>query len=284
MKQRLTGIADEGAAAIEDQISLHRDFGWDSIELRTERGVNVCEMADDVFDRVATAIEEAEFSVPAFGSAIANWSRPVNGDFSRDLDDLHRAVPRMRRLGTEYLRIMSYTSGGLDEKEWGARAIERVAELTRVAAGEGIVLVHENCDGWASQTPENLARLLEEVSDPALQIVFDPGNPVAHGAPPESVLAFYHVARERIVHVHIKDCYHDPESEEVVHCYPGEGQCSVAEIAADLEKTGYRGLYSIEPHMSVQIHKTMDGDSDRMRSVYSEYARVATELLGGILR
>lgn len=278
MKERLSGIADEGAVTIEEQIALHKSFGWSSIELRTVQGVNICEMADDAFEQVATTIETAGFSVAAFGSAIANWSRPVNGDFSQDLDDLRRSIPRMRRLGTAYLRIMSYTSGDLPETDWGAQAIARVTELTRIAAGEGIVLVHENCDGWASQTPENLARLLAEIPDPALQIVFDPGNPVAHGDPPESVRAFYRAARERIVHVHIKDCYRDPRSGEIVHCYPGDGQCSVAEIVADLEATGYRGLYSIEPHMTVQIHKTMDGDAEGMRSVYSEYARRAEAL------
>lgn len=282
MKSRLTGIADEGAPEIQDQIALHREFDWDSIELRTVRGVNICEMADDDFARVAEAIESAGFSVPAFGSAIANWSRPVTGDFSRDREDLLRAAPRMHRLGTRYLRIMSYTSGDLPEEEWAARAIERVAELTAIAAGEGIVLVHENCDGWASQSPDRLSRLLEEIPDPALQIVFDPGNPVAHGDPPESVFAFYRVARERIVHVHIKDCYLDPVTQTVVHCYPGDGQCSVAEILRDLEQTGYNGLYSIEPHMTVQIHQTMEGDAEGMRTVYREYARRSKALLAGL--
>jgi len=279
MNSRLTGIADEGATEIHNQIAIHRELDWNAIELRTVRGVNICEMADDDFAPVAEAIESAGFSVPAFGSAIANWSRPVTGDFARDREDLLRAAPRMHRLGTRYLRIMSYTSGDLPEKEWASRAIKRVAELTRIAAGEGIVLVHENCDGWASQSPDRLARLLDEIPDPALQIVFDPGNPVAHGDPPESVCAFYRTARERIVHVHIKDCYLDPVTETVVHCYPGEGQCSVAEIVRDLEKTGYQGIYSIEPHMMVQIHRTTAGDTEGMRAVYSEYAARAEQLL-----
>lgn len=276
---RFSGIADEGAASISDQIRLHQNFGWDSIELRTVNGVNVCEMSEGDFDIVARQIEDAGFRTVAFGSAIANWSRPVTGDFQLDVGDLRRSIPRMRRLGCSFIRIMSYTSGGLAESEWAAGAIDRLKELTRIASGEGIILVHENCDGWASQTPDNLTRLLVEIPDPALQIVFDPGNPLSHGHKPEAVWDFFRAAKERIVHFHIKDCYRD-ESGEMVHCYPGEGQCGVAALAADLEAFGYQGFYSIEPHMTVQIHKSMDGDSDAMAETYSRYARKVMDLLG----
>jgi len=276
---RITGIADEGSATIAGQIDLHRMFGWNTIELRTVEGTNVCEMDDDSFNTVAEAIEEAEFRTVAFGSAIANWSRSVTDEFERDVRDLKRAAPRMHRLGTRFLRIMSYTSGGLPEEEWSRIALLRVQELTRVASGEGIVLVHENCDGWASAVPGNLVRLLEEIPDPALQIVFDPGNPVAHGQDPKIVWDFFHAARERIIHFHIKDCYRNPDG-KVVHCYPGEGQCEVLPLVQETERSGYQGFYSIEPHMTVQIHKAMDGNGEQMAHTYTEYARRTIALLG----
>lgn len=274
----MSGIADEGAKGIADQIEIHRSFGWTSIELRTVDGENVCAMDDKRFASVKEAVERAGFHVPAFGSAIANWSRPVDGDFSIDRNDLLRAAPRMRELGTRYIRIMSYTQGSVSLTEWASKAIHRVRELTSIANGEGIVLVHENCDGWASLRPENLERLLLEIDDPALQIVFDPGNPVAHGLEPEAVLAFYRAARDRIVHFHIKDCYRN-DAGEIVHCYPGEGSCSVADLITDLEKSGYTGEYSIEPHMTVQIHQDMDGNATEMERVYREYCRRAEVLV-----
>lgn len=282
MKERLSGIGDEGAATIEDQLAMHASFGWDRIELRTVDGVNVCEMSEEQFTPVKEAVKERGFNVSAFGSAIANWSRPVNGPFSRDRDDLLRAAPRMRELGTRFLRIMSYTSGGLPEPEWARDAISRIKELTRIAEGEGIVLVHENCDGWASGTAEKLSRLLSEISNPTLQIVFDPGNPLAHGHEPEAVTAFYNAAKDRIVHVHIKDCYRT-QNGDVVHCYPGEGRCRILEIVEDLESYGYHGEYSIEPHMAVEIHKSMVGDVERMATIYREYARKTEALLKPLL-
>lgn len=281
-KDRLSGIADEGAATIDEQLDLHTAFGWRRIELRTVHGVNVCEMSDEAFAPVRDAIMERGFEVSAFGSAIANWSRPVNGPFSKDREDLLRAAPRMRELHTPFIRIMSYTSGGLDEQEWSKEALKRVRELTRIAKGEGVVLVHENCDGWASGSPKNLSRLLDEIPDPELQIVFDPGNPLAHGHNPEAVMDFYGSAKERIVHFHIKDCYRGSDG-EVVHCYPGQGQCHVSEIVADLERSGYRGEYSIEPHMAVEIHKGMDGDTEVMAAIYRRYAEETERLLEPLL-
>ncbi|MBN2860126.1 MAG: sugar phosphate isomerase/epimerase [Sphaerochaetaceae bacterium] len=278
LRERITGIADEGARTIEDQLALHEQLGWESIELRSVDGMNVCEMPQKEFDLVAAAIEEREKPVISFGSSIANWARDVTGDFSLDTRDLRRSALRMHRLGTKYLRIMSYTRGDADEKTWKSEAIRRVKELTRMAHEDGIILLLENCDGWASITPDNFRIFLEEIDDPALQVVFDTGNPLAHGLPPQSVWDFYHTARKRIAHVHIKDCYRDGEG-KIIHCYPAEGQCEVLPIVRDLETSGYTGMYSIEPHMSVQIHTGNAGNEKSMRETYLTYAQRATELL-----
>ncbi len=276
--ERFSGIADEGATAISRQLSIHEQLGWNSIELRTVEGENICEMDDAAFDKVAAEVTDRGFSVSAFGSSIANWARPVTGDFSIDRDDLLRSVPRMKRLNTDYMRIMSYTSGGLSEKEWAAESLKRIRELVRIAEDKGIVLVHENCDGWASQSPENLKRLLNEIDSSALQIVFDPGNPINHGSKPEEVWDFYHAAKPRIVHFHIKDSYLD-DNGKAVHCFPGEGQCEIRPIIEDLEASAYTGMYTIEPHMLVQIHKSMDGNADAMEKIYLQYGKIAMELL-----
>jgi len=235
-------------------------------------------MSDEKFISVAEAVEEKQFSVISFGSSIANWARAVTGDFSLDTHDLKRSVGRMHRLGVKYLRVMSYTRGDAEEDDWKREALRRMKELTRMAKGEGIVLLLENCDGWASLTPDNLRVFLEEIDDPALQVVFDTGNPLAHGLPPQSVWDFYHTAIKRIAHVHIKDCYRDGEG-KIIHCYPSEGECEVLPIIRELEAGGYTGMYSIEPHMSVQIHTGSTGNEETMRDTYLTYAHKTMELL-----
>ncbi len=278
-KWELSGIADEGASSLEDQLRLHKELGWSSIELRSVDGVNVCEMDDDQFRRVASHVKQEGIEVIAFASAIANWARPVDGPFEKDMEDLRRAIPRMKELGTEYIRIMSYTRGDVSEDNWEKTALMRIEELTRIAEKNRIVLVHENCDGWASSAPERLAKLLETISSPSLKVVFDPGNPTAHGGTPSQIWEFYHAAKERIVHFHIKDNRRTP-SGEVEHCYPGEGECELEDLIRDLMNTGYEGVFSIEPHMNFQIHKDpVPGESDARRETYLTYGKKARRIV-----
>ena len=105
MRLEFTGISDEGAASLEEQIRLHKELGWQSLEIRGIDGVNISEMEDEAFDRACALLEERDMRVAGFASAIANWARPVTGDFEIDRRDLLRSAPRMHRLNTPYLRI-----------------------------------------------------------------------------------------------------------------------------------------------------------------------------------
>lgn len=270
---RITGIADEGGAGIESQLELHASLGWPTIELRTVDGQNICEMNDRSFERVYAKIVDSGITPICFGSAIANWARSVTTPFSWDVEDLKRAIPRMRRLGTRFIRIMSYPNGGLNAVQWERLAFDRMESLVEMAESEGIVLLLENCDGWASQTPLQFARMLSELDSPALRAVFDTGNPVSHGGTPASTWKFYQAARPYIDHFHVKDCRVLSDG-TVEHVMPGEGDCKVAVIIKDLLSTGYSGLFSIEPHIAAQIHLAGQvADESEKRGVYLSYGR-----------
>jgi sugar phosphate isomerase/epimerase len=280
---RMTGIADEGGASIAEQIANHVELGWDTIELRNVDGKNICEMDDGSFDAIRAAMEKAGLQASGFGSAIANWARPIGTPFERDLEDLRRAVPRMRALGTRFIRIMSYPNDGRDEVLWKKEVFRRIKELVTVADGEGIVLLHENCDGWASAKPERLAELLSFFDSPALRIVFDTGNPIGHGGSVEDTWAFYRSALPYISHFHIKDCKRLTDG-KLEHVMPGDGDCDVVAIMRDLLGTGYAGLFSIEPHIAVQVHlggRAVQGVD--LGDVYREYGRRAKRIWDSLM-
>lgn len=280
---RITGIADEAYEPIEDQLRVHEELGWTSIEIRNVDGENIAGMPEDAFDAVAAAVEEHGFEVVGFGSAIANWGRPITTDFDVDVEDLRRAAPRMRRLGTRFIRIMSYPNDGLPEPDWRSEVFRRLGELTRIAEGEGVVLLHENCDGWGSVSPENLETLVGEMDSPAFRVVFDPGNPIAHRQSTDELWRFYRAARPFIEHFHVKDATLD-EVGEPVHTYPGEGRCELERMMRDLIESGYTGAFSIEPHMANQVHKLETASSNPdSAAIYREYGRRANELLGRLL-
>ena len=274
----LSGFADEGAKGLREQIAIHKNFDIHSLEIRNVEGVNIGQMADQQFEDAYRIIQEEEIQICGFGAAIANWARPITTAFQVDIDELRRSIPRMNRLETKIIRIMSYPNDNLDEASWRKETIRRLRELANIAAQEGIILGHENCDGWGSQSPDNLRALMEEIDSPALQIIFDTGNPIAHNGTTDDVWEFYRAAKPWICHFHIKDCFQN-EQNEIIHCYPGDGWCDIKNIIIDLLETGYKGCFSMEPHMAGQIHlNNMHPDGIDAKGIYEEYCRKTIEL------
>jgi sugar phosphate isomerase/epimerase len=275
----VTGIADEGSTRLNDQIRIHRSLGWDTLELRLIGDTNVCEMSDLEFDEAAGLLQAEEVGVVCFASPLANWSRPITSDFHRDVEDLRRSAPRMRRLKTRFIRVMSYPNDGLAEADWRREAVRRLRELTRIAEGEEVVLLHENCSGWGGASPSNQKALVEEIASPHFRIVFDTGNPVGEGHAPKATWDFYTSARPYIEHVHIKDCRRS-DAGDIVYTLPGEGQSMVQEILKDAIDSGYGGAFSIEPHITAQIHLGTSATSrEQAESTYREYGRRTNEML-----
>lgn len=274
----ITGIADEGSPEPKEQIRIHRTLGWNTLELRLIGKTNVCAVDDETFDRVYKTVQGEQMEVICFASSIANWARPITSDFQEDVEELKRAIPRMQRFGTPFIRVMSYPNDGLPEAQWRKEAIRRMKELARIAADGGVVMVHENCSGWGGTSPENQKILLEEVHSPNLQIVFDTGNPVGEGHPPEETWNFYQAALPFIKHVHIKDCIKAAEG-EIEYTYPGEGQSMVRRILKSLLDLGYGGAFSIEPHITAQIHLGTSASGREAEKIYLEYGRRTNALL-----
>jgi sugar phosphate isomerase/epimerase len=274
----VTGIADEGSPELKEQIRIHRTLGWNTLELRLIGKTNVCAIDDEAFDQVYRTLQEEQMEVICFASSIANWARPISSDFQTDVKELKRATARMQRLRTPFIRVMSYPNDGLAEADWRKEAIRRMKELARIAADGDVVMVHENCSGWGGMSPENQKILLEEVHSPNLQIVFDTGNPVGEGHSPAETWDFYQTALPFIKHVHIKDCAKTAKG-EIEYTYPGEGQSMVRLILGSLLDLGYKGAFSIEPHITAQIHLGTSAGGREAEEIYLEYGRRTNAIL-----
>lgn len=267
-----SGISDEAGRPIDAQIRAHRELGWNHLELRMVDDANLTALPDDKFDEVYEKVTAAGMKVSCFGSAIANWARPITCDPQIDIDDLKAAIPRMHRFGTSFIRVMSYPNDKdhpLSDAEWRAEAIRRMKVLAKMAEDGGVILAHENCSGWGGQSAENSNILLGEVNSPALKVVFDTGNPVTYGQDPWE---YYQKVYNDIVYVHIKDAR--KVNGEDVYTYCGEGDGCVNEIVGDLLSKGYDGGFSIEPHLAAIIHTGQStADTSRLYESYVEYGR-----------
>ena len=106
----LTGFADEAAADIDGQIKATRELGWKFIEARAIDSVNLTSVSEEKFSEVCDKLQAAGISINCFGSGVANWSQKITEPPDKSYAEMEHAIPRMKRLGTKTIRIMSFAS------------------------------------------------------------------------------------------------------------------------------------------------------------------------------
>jgi sugar phosphate isomerase/epimerase len=265
---RLTGIGDEAASGLGDQIAVHHELGWDGIELRTIEERPLAELSSHRREEAAAELAAAEIRVAALCSRIGNWERNVSTPIERDLEELEALAAWAEMVECRLVRIMSYPNAGLSDDSWGEEVIGRIVRLTALAEERGLTLVLENCSGWAGTSAERTLTLIEAVGSPALRVLFDVGNPVADGYDGVDYL-------ERVLpcveHVHVKDARRS--GGEVRFTLPGEGEAELDRCLDLLFVAGYEGWLSIEPHLAHVIHEGWKGGSEELHRSYVDYAR-----------
>lgn len=273
----LTGFADEAARDLSTQIKATKEIGWTRISARGVNGSNIHELPQAEFEAVADQLDAEGITIPEFGSLIGNWGKNISTDFDITLAEVERAIPRMQRLGTKLIRIMSYAqeAWGSDQNE--SERFRRLREIHTRFADAGLQAIHENCMNWGGFSAEHTLRLVEEV--PGLKLVFDTANPVfqldrskPEPFPWQDPLEFYQKVKEHVVHVHIKDCTNPSagETEPAAYTLPGDGQARVRDILTALKADGYKGGLAIEPHVATVFH-AVDGAEPDWQQCYDSY-------------
>ncbi|MBZ4020226.1 sugar phosphate isomerase/epimerase family protein [Streptomyces purpurogeneiscleroticus] len=275
---RYAGIGDEAAPDLPGQLEALRRLGWPSIELRTVDGTAIADLNDHAFARLAGGLDAAGVDVVCVDSRIANWARPITGRFEDDLDELRILARRCATLGTRYIRVMSYPNAGLSEADWGRRALRRMTNLVHEAEQHGLVLLHENCSGWAGTRADRMLDLLQHVDNPALRLLFDIGNGVPYGYDARAVLdaVIGHVA-----HVHVKDA-RPRAGDQVDYTLPGDGESGVRECLTALLRHGYTGAWSIEPHTHLRPHDDHNATDDDGIAAFVRYGRSLERLVQSV--
>lgn len=279
----LTGFADEAGRDIDTQIRATKELGWSNIESRNIDGKNIHDIGDAEFDVVCEKLAAAGVKVNCFGSAIANWGKKIDEPFESSLAEAKRAIPRMQRLGTKLVRIMSFAvrkDGEADAADqMDEERFRRVGELYRLFTDAGLMPVHENCMNYGGMSWQHSLRLMERV--PGLKLVFDTGNPVFTDDrgkpapyPKQSSWEFYSHVKDHVAYVHIKDGVWDAAAKKSRFTHAGEGDGDVKRIVADLLARGYTGGISIEPHLAVVYHdESVQTEASVRYANYVEYGR-----------
>lgn len=288
----LTGISDEAGALIDTQIRATQALGWTCLEARSVEvpgfpRANLHDLSEAAFDVVVERLAAAGVGVCCFGSTILNWAKTVETPFDVTLAEVRRAIPRMQRLGTRFVRIMSLKPAE-EADAIPEVVIERVRAVTAMFLDAGLQPVHENCMNHGGMSAQHALELLERV--PGLQWVFDTANPIFNPDrsqprpwPRQDPWAFWTQVRDVTAHIHVKDARWNAARNDADYHWPGEGDGRVRDILTDALRRGYRGGISIEPHMAVVFHDaTVTTSADVQYANYVEYGRRLAALIKAI--
>ncbi|MBT2510081.1 sugar phosphate isomerase/epimerase [Streptomyces sp. ISL-98] len=274
---RLCGIGDEAAPGLTEQLTIHHELGLTGLELRTvDGGRALHELPPGEAADVARRTIVAGLTVPVVDTPVGNWSTTVATSLDAELAVLEASAHAAALLGCDRLRVMSYPGDGRPAAEWRAESLRRMRVLAREAERLGVTLLHENCQGWAGQGAEETVQMLEEVGSPRLRLLFDTGNGLAYGY---DAVEFLERVLPWVDHVHIKDGFVRADG-AAEFTLPGEGTVRLTECVRLLEEYGYRGWYSLEPHLARIPHLGVAGDPAELAAGYRAYARALTQLLG----
>jgi sugar phosphate isomerase/epimerase len=285
--EKLTGFADEASRDIDKQIQATKEIGWSNISARMVGNANIHDVPEDEFNRIADRLDEAGVKVPEFGSLLGSWGKKIGSDFNVTIGEIDRIIPRMKRLGSGIVRIMSYAQEPWGQDQQEKERIRRLREIVKRFADENIIAAHENCMNWGGFSASHTLQLIEEIPD--LKLIFDTGNPIFQKDrsknepyPWQDPFEFWKTVRDHVVHIHVKDCQF-PVSDDVEPDYtmPGEGKAKVREILADAQAIGYTGYIAIEPHVATVFHAPdpTKVDWQQCYDSYVEYGKRFTKLV-----
>jgi len=285
---KLMGVGDEAANKIDGQISATRELGWKFIEMRAVEvpgfpKANFHDIPDAAFDLAVKKLEDAGIQVYCFGSAVMNWAKKVG-----DPSEIKRAIPRMRRLGTKYARIMSFKPDD-DAFKTPPEVFLRVSDVTKMFLDAGIQPLHENCMNHGGMSWRHALELLDKC--PGLKWLFDPANPIFNPDrskpkpwPRQDPWEFWTHLRDHTAHIHIKDATWNAAKNDADYKWPGEGDGRIRDILRDAISRGYDAGISLEPHMVSVFHdaKIQSADDSAMQRNFFEYGQRTEKIINEI--
>jgi sugar phosphate isomerase/epimerase len=243
MTLTLSGFADEISPDPREQLATLAAESITHLELRSAWSVNVADFTAAQVGELRVMLADAGVRVSAIGSPIGKI--PLAAPLPPELDRMRRVAATARELGTAIVRVFSFfvPSGDPPERH-RTQVIERMAALAEIAAGQGLVLAHENEKEIFGDTPGRCADLINSVNSPALRATFDAANFVQCGVRPFDEA--YALLRPHLVYLQVKDAL--ATTSEVVPAGEGDGQ--VRETLAALRDSGFEGFISLEPHLA----------------------------------
>jgi L-ribulose-5-phosphate 3-epimerase len=255
----IAGITDEFSPRLSEAIPVMKEIGMTAAELRVIDGKNILDLTDDELKRAKEELDSAALRVVSIASPLLKCALPngppLDSRFQHDVfasrhtfEDQPRLTNQAFRVAQLFcariIRVFSYwrTIGPEACQDAISRALD---DLAHAAARENLIVGLENEHACNIGTAAETARILELVSHPNLQIVWDPANALVAGEDPFPG-GYCLLPKGRVAHVHAKDCHMN--GEQPVWGPLGTRHVRWKEQIAALLADGYSGSISLETH------------------------------------
>jgi sugar phosphate isomerase/epimerase len=219
-------------------VSCAADLGFAGIELRgmgddlSLRSVPVFQ--PEYVSDTANSLQRKGLTISCLASDILLFTK----DF--DMDGAMHAIDLAKSLNCPYIRVLGDEWGHPNPTVDKNLVRQRLIDLAPSARNAGVTLLTETNGVWAESA--ELKRLIEDVNDPAVQVLWDLHHPYRYFN--ESPGTVYGSLGPYIKHIHIKDSVmKDGKPQYKMLSY---GDLPLSDSLAQLKFGGYGGFLSME--------------------------------------
>lgn len=238
----LTGFGDEVSPELEEQLDLLQSEGIHHLDLRGVWGKNVLDLTAAEVGRVQSVLRARGVAVSAIASPIGKIG--IDEPFEPHLARFRRALDLAEAFGAPFIRVFSFYVPKGEAAQYRGQVMERLEAMAVAAEGRPVTIGHENERGIYGDLPERCQDIIATIGRPQWRTIFDPANYVLDGVRPYTEA--YPLLADSIAYLHIKDA----RLADGTICPAGEGDGQVREVLAALQRRGFEGFLSLEPHLS----------------------------------
>jgi len=255
----IAAVTDEFSPDLSAAIPVMKEIGMTAAELRVVYGKNILDLTEDELRRAKDALAAAGLPVISIASPLLKCILPnvseLDSRFQHDIFASTHTFEDQPRLtehafhvakffGARIVRVFSYWRV-MNPELCHEAIVEALGQLAKLAEKEDLIIGLENEHACNVGTAAEAARVLDFVPSPHLMVVWDPANAMVGGEDPYPG-GYSFLPKERIAHVHAKDCHMDGHTP--VWGPLGTRHVRWKEQIQALIDDGYKGHISLETH------------------------------------
>ena len=161
-----SAFADEAGSTLKEQITALTENGIKYIEPRNINQAGILTYSEDELADIEKQLTQAGIKVNSLGSPIGKYN--IEDDFAPHFEQFKKALTVCKILKTDKMRMFSFFVKQSDLATHRDEVLKRMNAMTEEAKKHGIMLCHENESNIYGQMPNEVADLMDNVSEARL--------------------------------------------------------------------------------------------------------------------